>query len=232
MDLFRWLIFPPEYYMNLSGRPLNLLAIIIEDPPIDRVSSVNCECFMFFTPSPNLISVINPILWLWSKALMKDSAMRIKGKGEKGQPCLSPLMDWKKTEGLPLIKGVIQGLDMQFWMSKLKSSLNPIFLKTTNKKECFTLLKEFSRPFFKTKPFSPLLTLEWMASCTRRIDSFICWFARNPPWFYDMREGRYAWMREASIFKIILYEELHKETCLNLEKDRSWVSLGRRAKKV
>jgi len=47
-----------------------------------------------------------------------------------------------------------------------------------------------------------------------------------------MREGRYALMQEERIFKIILYQEFHKEMGLNVEKDRGWVFLGRRARKV
>ena len=70
--------------------------------------------------------MIMPVLRLKSKALLRDSAMRINRYGDKGQPCLRPLDDWKAAQGLPLIRGDIQGFDMQALIMLIKEGSNPI----------------------------------------------------------------------------------------------------------
>jgi len=77
-----------------------------------------------------------------------------------GHPCLKPLEDWKESLDLPLTKGDIQGPDMQVAMRLMKEESKPIFERTTNKKECLTLSKAFTKSSFKTNHFSFLDRLE------------------------------------------------------------------------
>ena len=84
---------------------------------------------MFLVPWKNFMPVINPDLRLKSKALLKDSTKRMKRNGERGNPCLRHVEDWKRGPGLPLTRGEIQGRELQAYIREMVSSLKPLFLK-------------------------------------------------------------------------------------------------------
>ena len=132
-------------------------------------------------PSSNLMPVMRPACLLWSSAHLSDSAIRIKRYGDKGQPCLNPLEDWKEGPGLPLIRGAIHGPEIQALMILRKKGEKPIFWRTAKRKECLTLSKALAKSNFKIKPFSFLEWLECMASWTKRIEHQICLLAIKPP---------------------------------------------------
>lgn len=152
--------------------------------------------------------------------------------GGRGQPCLRPREDWNASPGLLLIRGEIQGLDIQETIRLTKGDSKPILFRTTIRKECLTLSKAFTRSSFKTNPFSFLDRLEWMASWTRRMESVICMLGRKPPWFSNIKEGRRGLSLVAKILVRIFYEELQREMGRNLEKEEGRFSLGMRARKV
>jgi len=59
-----------------------------------------------------------------------------------------------------LIRGEIQGPEMQATIMLMKDGSKPILIKTAKRKECLTLSKEFARSNFKKNPFSFLDKLE------------------------------------------------------------------------
>ncbi len=187
-------------------------------PLSSRVSSANPEWFIFLMPSSNLMPVMRPDCLFWSREQLNYSAMRMKRYGDKGQPCLSPLEDWKEGLGLPLMRGAIQGREMYAPMKLIRRGEKPILWRTANKNECLTLSNALAKSSFRMKPFSFLGWLEWMASWTRRIESEISLLAIKPPWFSEISIGRRGLSREAMILVKILYDELHKDIGLKREK--------------
>ena len=66
--------------------------------------------------------------------LLRESTTSIYRKGERGNPCWIPLLALKKSVGLPLIKGAIQGEFMHAWICLIKMGGKPNFSKTKRMK--------------------------------------------------------------------------------------------------
>ena len=152
-------------------------------------------------------------------------------KGDREQPYLNPLELWKKLQGLPFIKGAIQGPTVQACISSTNSFEKPKVFNTTTRKDRFTLSKAFVMSIFRMKPFSLLERLVWMASWTRMMLSTICLLGTNPPWFSEIIEGRRGFSLPAMILEIILYELLQRDMGLKRLREEGQGSLGIRAKK-
>ena len=85
-------------------------------------------------------------------------------KGDSGHPCLTPRTALKKAEGLPFMRGAIQGEVIQACTCLMKASGNPSFFITKMMKACLNLSKALARSSLMAIPGSPLLLLECMAS--------------------------------------------------------------------
>lgn len=67
--------------------------------------------------------------------------MIMKRRGERGHPCLNPLLLWKKEVGQPLTREAIRGDSMQEAIHRMKKEVKPNFLMILNRKECLELIK-------------------------------------------------------------------------------------------
>jgi hypothetical protein len=135
----------------------------------------------------------------------------MKNKGERGHPCLRPLLHWKNEASRPLTSGDIQGEMTQEAIEQTKLVLKPNLTKTLNIKEFCTQLKELVMSNLITIPFSFAPKLEFIASYTKTLLSIIFWFCMNLPWLSEMNFGINFFKRLAIIFDMILYEELQRE---------------------
>jgi hypothetical protein len=94
---------------------------VIEAPPKRRVSSANWEWFMLFTPLTIQIPGSKPLFQSYSNFLLKYSTIIMYNKGDRGKPCLNPLLALKNLVGCPLTKGEIQGLLIHVEIHQMKS---------------------------------------------------------------------------------------------------------------
>ena len=171
----------PKTCKKSSNILLNLLAISVDALPNNTMSSTKREWFIVFTPLAILSLVMFLSFLCFSKALLKISAIIIYRKGERGHPCLRPLVLWKNSLGLPFMRGAIQGVEMQAWMTSVISLENSSFLRTAIRYGRLTLSNAFAISNLIMIPFSFLCILECTTSCTIITLSMICLLGTNPP---------------------------------------------------
>jgi hypothetical protein len=86
---------------------------------------------------------------------------KMKKKGDRGSPCLSPLPGKMNPKGLPFRRMEKEGVEMQTLIQEIQIELNPNLSKMASKKFHSILSKAFSMSIFKNmKPPFPLLALK------------------------------------------------------------------------
>lgn len=95
MWLFPLFVALREAFKKFPKEFLNILEINVKAPLMRMVSSTNCPCFMFFIPEVNLMPRRLYIYLSHSNRLLRESAIIILRKGERGHPYLIPLVVWK-----------------------------------------------------------------------------------------------------------------------------------------
>ena len=188
---------------------------------------------MFFTPLTIRIPGIKPLTQSHSNFMFKYSSIIMYKSGDRGKPCLNPLLSLKNPSGHPMTKAEIQGLLIQVEIHRMKSSLIPNWWRTSKRKECLTWSNAFSMSNYHSfVPFSFACVYCFLCYDYIIFDfpflhktTLICWYnfgeKNSNPRYYN--------------FFIILYDALHKEIALTLAKDTvfcSWGTMARNAKFV
>ena len=137
-------------------------------------------------------------------ALLRPSATRRKSRGERGQPCLSPLSEVKKGEATPFISIAKVTEEIQEIIHLMKGTSNPRCLSSSLMKDQFTRSKAFERSSFNTTPLERWDFRLCSPSCATPIASCICHPFRKPNCSFEITSERIGLRHLEIIFAIIL----------------------------
>jgi hypothetical protein len=105
---------------------------------------------------------------------LRPSAMIIKRNGDRGSPCLIPLVGEKGREGTPLMRIEKKEEEVRFMIQSTQEGSNP----KARSIECIysqlILSKSLERSSFKSIPGVRVFCREWITSCAKMTLSSIC----------------------------------------------------------
>jgi hypothetical protein len=129
--------------------------------PNSKRSSANNRWLIAGEDLAIFIPFIFPSLSSWSKSLESTSDPRIKRKGERGSPCLKPLLGENNPKGLPFKRMEKDEEEIQSSIHCSQIAWNPKFFITARIRFHSSLSKAFSISILRNmNPPFPLLSLK------------------------------------------------------------------------
>ena len=129
--------------------PFRLKRVLASRGRMSNVSSAYC----IIGKSPPKLSEIGcfstPISQALLTILCKRSAARTRSSGERGSPCLTPLLHLKVFPGIPLRSTDDVPDPRMFSIHFIQFDGNPLCFITSRMDWCSTLLKAFSKSSFR-----------------------------------------------------------------------------------
>jgi hypothetical protein len=157
--------------------------MLIEDLPTNNVSSVNWEWLTLLVPLTIWIPSKFPKVLLNSNLWLRESAIVMSKRGDRGHLRCKPFLLLKNVVGWPLIRDDIHGEPVHTAIHYMKVEIKLNLFRKLKRNECLRWSKEFSISNLTTMPLSLFDILECVASCTSTMLSIICLLCIKLPWF-------------------------------------------------
>ena len=209
MDLEK-LIFNPVESLKDWRTPLRKKSCVAEASKMIKVSSAYC-----MTGKSELGDGIGSLRKpCWAALLRMDcsrSAARTKSKGERGSPCLTPLLQWKVFPGI-LFNNTAEVPDLRIdSIHDLHFNPKPLWAKTSKITLCSILSNAFSKSNFRTTISFLEWWHKWRYSKDQARQSWIVLVLMKPYWFWCTSWRITLCSLFANSFVINLIEQFSKE---------------------
>ena len=169
----------PEAEQNVSKMTSKAAHSWIDPVPITITSSTKSKC-VNARVGDIWIPLIRPLFQASAMRRLSPFMIKIKRRGERGQPWRIPQEAEKKSEGIPLISTAKVAEVRQPIIHLTVWRGTPIWIKIRRINVQLTLSKAFIKSILSRKAHRLFVLIEWRDSYTIPIGSIIWRFLRNP----------------------------------------------------
>ena len=128
---------------------------------IKRVSSAYCTIRKSRLDYKSIGLLINPLFIAEFTKVYRKSAASTKSRGERGSPCLTPLLQWIVLPGTPFRRILVVPDEKMLGIQEIQVWPKPLCLRMSRMNSCSSLSKVFSKSSLRMITFF----LEWWQMC-------------------------------------------------------------------